>query len=75
MSKKRTKALPGLHEGVIIRWDNVKGFGFIICDEPGPQLFAHIEQIQYDLPRIGDRVRFAIIRDRSHYRATRITRA
>ena len=48
-------------EGVIMRWLNAKGFGFIKPDGGGPDVFVHEDAVLGDeMPGQGDRVRFDI---------------
>jgi cold shock CspA family protein len=48
-------------EGVIMRWFNAKGFGFIKPDAGGADVFLHEDAVVGDeMPGQGDRVRFEI---------------
>uniref|UniRef100_A0A7S0FS14 Uncharacterized protein n=1 Tax=Pyrodinium bahamense TaxID=73915 RepID=A0A7S0FS14_9DINO len=43
-------AVPGLHTGVMMsgtvkRWDSQKGFGFIVPDGGGPDVFVHVREL------------------------------
>lgn len=47
--------------GTVVRFNEVRGFGWIKPDEPGPDLFVHWSRIMgegYRLLEAGQRVRF-----------------
>ncbi|WP_162242506.1 MULTISPECIES: cold shock and DUF1294 domain-containing protein [unclassified Microcella] len=50
------------HTGVLVRWNDDRGFGFIRRDAPGPKVFVHVSAFGplERRPADGDRVRFAI---------------
>lgn len=51
--------------GVIVRWNDDRGFGFIRRDSPGPKVFVHVSAFGplERRPVDGDRVHFAIAVD------------
>ena len=48
--------------GVLVRWNDERGFGFIRRDSPGPKVFVHVSAFGplERRPVDGDRVHFAI---------------
>jgi cold shock CspA family protein len=62
--------------GILTNWWLDRGYGFIICDEPGPPLFVHVTAISEDpnTIRIGDRLKFRVIKDKGKYRAVQVSR-
>jgi CspA family cold shock protein len=54
------------HLGTVKRFSNRKGFGFLICDDGGPDVFVHYSAIQTQTHKSlkkGEAVRFSIVRD------------
>ena len=51
--------------GIIVKWDEARGFGFIKDDATGIEIFAHITDFKKRaIPKIGERVSFGIEIDR-----------
>ncbi len=40
-------------------WNTDKGFGFVRCDD-GSDLFAHVSNFGFLVPKVGDRVSFEV---------------
>jgi uncharacterized membrane protein YsdA (DUF1294 family)/cold shock CspA family protein len=59
--------------GRISKWKDDKGFGFIVPDGGGDELFAHISEVNAEgrRPAAGDRVSYAVGSDRSGRRCAR----
>jgi cold shock protein len=61
--------------GVVKKYDSERGYGFIIPDQPGDDVFVHAEALKRsgipDLAR-GDRVQFVLVPDRRGFRAADI---
>ena len=54
-----------METGIVKRWDDAKGYGFITPDEGGKDLFVHHTRIQMNGRRNleeGGRVEFEIVR-------------
>ncbi|MFV8782693.1 cold shock domain-containing protein CspD [Microbulbifer sp. SA54] len=62
-----------------VKWfNNAKGYGFILADEGGEDLFAHYSAIQmegYRTLKAGQQVNFDIIQGDKGYHAANITMA
>ncbi|GAB2520518.1 cold shock domain-containing protein CspD [Microbulbifer agarilyticus] len=62
-----------------VKWfNNAKGYGFILADEGGEDLFAHYSAIQmegYRTLKAGQQVQFDIIQGDKGYHAANITAA
>ncbi|WP_295803028.1 cold shock domain-containing protein CspD [uncultured Microbulbifer sp.] len=62
-----------------VKWfNNAKGYGFILADEGGEDLFAHYSAIQmegYRTLKAGQQVNFDIIQGDKGYHAANITPA
>ncbi|WP_299943501.1 cold shock domain-containing protein CspD [uncultured Microbulbifer sp.] len=60
-----------------VKWfNNAKGYGFILADDGGEDLFAHYSAIQmegYRTLKAGQQVTFDIIRGDKGYHATNIS--
>ncbi|WP_111643030.1 cold shock domain-containing protein CspD [Marinimicrobium alkaliphilum] len=60
-----------------VKWfNNAKGYGFILPDEGGEDLFAHYSAIQmegYKTLKAGQTVEFDVIKGDKGYHATHIT--
>lgn len=59
--------MPRVRSGKAVRWNEERGFGFIECDDGGPDIFIHRSALgeSRDLRlHEGDRVEFEEIRDR-----------
>lgn len=66
------------YDGSLKKWNTERGFGFIIADDGGQELFAHISAFPRDgqLPALGDRLSFEVEPDRDgKKRAVRVRRA
>jgi cold shock CspA family protein len=52
----------GIMQGLIIRWNDERGFGFISSKECNGDVFAHISQFKkgYRRPKVGDLVIFQV---------------
>nr|WP_232791495.1 cold shock domain-containing protein [Amycolatopsis sp. M39] len=62
-------------EGVVARYDDDRGFGFITPDAGGDDLFAHASVIMGSEPlQKGDRVRYAVRQSDRGPQADRIER-
>jgi cold shock protein len=48
--------------GVVKFWNDEKAFGFIVPDDGGADLFAHVSQVSNDCddPQKGDRVSYIV---------------
>lgn len=59
-----------IYQGVIIRWNDERGFGFIRENESTAEVFAHISAFSEKMPRPkqGESVSFTIIEDHSKKR-------
>ncbi|MFH1815597.1 MAG: cold shock domain-containing protein [Pseudomonadota bacterium] len=59
--------------GRISKWKDDKGFGFIVPDGGGDELFAHISEVNAEgrRPSAGDRVSYAVGTDRAGRRCAR----
>ncbi|MEX2607942.1 MAG: DUF1294 domain-containing protein [Kiritimatiellia bacterium] len=53
------------NEGKLQEWNDEKGYGFIVPDDPGRKVFAHIHEFtcQHPRPRNGDRVHYQTAAD------------
>ena len=50
--------------GRLKNWNDQKGFGFIVADQGGPEVFAHISAMRGDLrPQVGDALLFIAGKD------------
>ncbi|USD36564.1 cold shock domain-containing protein [Ferrimonas sp. SCSIO 43195] len=47
-------------QGLLVRWNDNKGYGFVEPDKGGPAVFAHISEFRQQRirPQIGDRLTF-----------------
>lgn len=66
------------HDGSLEKWNAERGFGFIVADDGGHELFAHISAFPRDgqLPTVGERLSFEVEPDRDgKKRAVRVQRA
>ena len=66
------------YDGSLKKWNAARGFGFIVADEGGHELFAHISAFPRDgqLPTQGERLSFQVEPDRDgKKRAVRVQRA
>ena len=66
------------YDGSLKKWNAERGFGFIVADDGGQDLFAHISAFPRDgqLPTPGERLSFEIEPDRDgKKRAVRVLRA
>jgi cold shock CspA family protein len=73
----------GLFEGTVTHWNNERAYGFIrtenlygdvLPSEHGPLIFLHMSEINgKQEPQVGAKVRFRIIKDKSRFRATRVS--
>ena len=66
------------YDGSLKKWNAERGFGFIVADEGGQELFAHISAFARDgqLPTVGERLSFEVEPDRDgKKRAVRVQRA
>lgn len=64
-------------EGVLSKWNDERGFGFIAPDRGGPEVFVHISAFPRNgqRPRPGERLSFEIETDRlGKPRAVRVAR-
>ncbi|MEJ8277350.1 cold shock domain-containing protein [Pseudonocardia sp. DW16-2] len=62
-------------EGVVARYDEERGFGFITPDSGGDDLFVHVSVIAGAEPLAeGDRVRFAVRQSDRGPQADRVER-
>lgn len=62
-------------EGVLSKWNDERGFGFIVPDRGGPEVFVHISAFPRNgqRPRSGERLSFEIEIDRlGKLRAVRV---
>ena len=52
--------------GKVARWVASRGFGFIVGDNGGPDVFCHLSALPHGLDRlaVGTRVNFDIVKDR-----------
>jgi cold shock CspA family protein len=50
------------HHGILVRWNEERGFGFIAPDQPGDEIFVHISAFPRDgmRPRIDEALSFEI---------------
>ena len=66
------------YDGSLKKWNTERGFGFIVADDGGQELFAHISAFARDgqLPTVGERLSFEVEPDRDgKKRAVRVRRA
>ncbi|MFZ3082817.1 cold shock domain-containing protein [Rhodoferax ferrireducens] len=66
------------YDGSLKKWNAERGFGFIVADDGGQELFAHISAFARDgqLPTVGERLSFEVEPDRDgKKRAVRVRRA
>ena len=66
------------YDGSLKKWNAERGFGFIVADDSGHELFAHISAFPRDgqLPTVGERLSFDVEPDRDgKKRAVRVQRA
>ncbi len=66
------------YDGSLKKWNAERGFGFIVADDGGQELFAHISAFPRDgqLPTLGERLSFEVEPDRDgKKRAVRVQRA
>lgn len=66
------------YDGSLKKWNTERGFGFIVADDGGQELFAHISAFPRDgqLPTVGERLSFEVEPDRDgKKRAVRVRRA
>lgn len=66
------------YDGTLKKWNAERGFGFIVADDGGQELFAHISAFPRDgqLPALGERLSFEVEPDRDgKKRAVRVHRA
>ena len=66
------------YDGSLKKWNAERGFGFIVADDGGHELFAHISAFPRDgqLPTPGERLSFEVEPDRDgKKRAVRVLRA
>lgn len=66
------------YDGSLKKWNAERGFGFILADDGGQELFAHISAFARDgqLPTVGERLSFEVEPDRDgRKRAVRVQRA
>lgn len=66
------------YDGSLKKWNAERGFGFIVADDGGQELFAHISAFPRDgqLPTLGERLSFEVEPDRDgKKRAVRVHRA
>jgi len=66
------------YDGSLKKWNAERGFGFIVADDGGQELFAHISAFPRDgqLPTLGERLSFEVEPDRDgRKRAVRVQRA
>ncbi|MEO8118761.1 MAG: cold shock domain-containing protein [Rhodoferax sp.] len=66
------------YDGSLKKWNAERGFGFIVADDGGHELFAHISAFPRDgqLPTPGERLSFEVEPDRDgKKRAVRVKRA
>ncbi|MCX6463269.1 MAG: cold shock domain-containing protein [Pseudonocardiales bacterium] len=62
-------------EGVVARYDDERGFGFITPDAGGDDLFAHVSVVVGSEPlQKGDRVRYAVRQSDRGPQADRVER-
>ncbi len=65
------------YDGSLKKWNAERGFGFILADDGGQELFAHISAFPRDgqLPIVGERLSFEVEPDRDgKKRAVRVQR-
>ena len=55
-----------MRTGKVARWVASRGFGFIVGDNGGPDVFCHLSALPHGLDRlaVGTRVNFDIVKDR-----------
>ncbi|HSN44635.1 MAG TPA: cold shock domain-containing protein [Propionibacteriaceae bacterium] len=46
------------NDGVVARWDDSRGFGFITPTVGGPQVFLHVSETRGSRPEVGDAVTY-----------------
>ena len=66
------------YDGSLKKWNAERGFGFIVADDGGQELFTHISAFARDgqLPTLGERLSFEVEPDRDgKKRAVRVQRA
>ena len=66
------------YDGCLKNWNAERGFGFILADDGGQELFVHISAFARDgqLPTVGERLSFEVEPDRNgKKRAARVQRA
>ena len=66
----------GFENGMIIKWDDQKGYGFIKPDSENSQIFVHITAFGRIVrrPVVGDRVYFDTIIEQGGRRKAKIAR-
>jgi len=68
------------NQGTVKQWDDVKGYGFIVPDSGGPDVFVHFREItdtergERRSLRKGQRVEFTAFRDAKGVKATDVRR-
>jgi cold shock CspA family protein len=52
-------------DGKLVKWNDERGFGFILADSGGPEVFVHVSGFRGwgGRPRLGERVSFEIALD------------
>lgn len=59
--KGAPRKLPPLHKGILVMWNDLKGFGFVRPDDGDEDHFIHISAFKKGMsrrPEIGDELRF-----------------
>lgn len=63
-----------MYKGSLIKWNDPKGYGFISCDCPKREVFAHISDFPKDgnRPTVGEFVAFDIVAENGKEKAIKI---
>ena len=66
MSERDSLREESMRTGKVARWVASRGFGFIVGDNGGPDVFCHLSALPHGLDRlvVGTRVNFDIVKDR-----------